>query len=220
MSRPAFIDSRFYTVEEYLEMEEASETRHDYLDGRIFDMAGGSAEHNTIAVNLIGELRQVLKGSSCRVFGLDHRLQDARSTLYTYPDVQIVCGEPEYRPDDKRRTTLTNPKVIIEVLSPSTEAYDRGDKFARYIALPSLVDYLLVSQKSARVDTFHRQGDGTWRFSWVEGLNQTLVVEAVGVTVPLAEIYRDVTFPPPPEVPGPAVPGPATPTPTPTAASV
>ena len=195
--RPDFIDSQYYTVEEYFALEEKSETKHDYFNGRILDMAGGTADHNSIAINIAAECRQALKGKPCRVFALDQRLQAFDDTHYTYPDVQIVCGEPEYAAGDKNRVTITNPKVVVEVLSSSTEAYDRGDKFKSYIALPSLTDYVLVSQHAPRIDVFHRQDDGAWRVSWVEGLDATLHVPSVDVSVPLAEIYRNVTFEPP-----------------------
>lgn len=194
---PDAIDDRRYTVEQYLAMETESPTKHDYVDGRILDMAGGTVNHSTIAVNLVGEFRQALKGSGCRVYGSDQRLQDYRKTLYTYPDAQIVCGEPEHAAHDKSRTTITNPKVLFEVTSVSTEAYDRGDKLKRYVALPTLRDFILVSQTSPRIETYHCRDDGTWLFSWIEGLNQTLHVASVDVSVPLTEIYRDVTFPPP-----------------------
>ena len=126
MRRPQPIDSRLYTVEEYLAFENESPTKHDYLDGHILDMAGGTTNHNSICSNTIREFGQALKGSDCRVFGSDQRLQDYRKTLYTYPDVQIVCGPTEYAPQDKNRVTITNPCVIFEVLSPSTEDYDWG----------------------------------------------------------------------------------------------
>ena len=197
--RPDPIDSRTFTVDEYFAFEDAAPTRHDFFNGQVLDMAGGTTHHNSIAINAAGECRQALKGSPCRVYGSDQRLEVRRGTLYTYPDVQIVCGPPEYAASDRSKTLITNPCVVFEVLSPSTEMYDRIDKFRYYVALPSLADFILVGQQTPRVETYHRRDDGTWLFSWVEGLDAVLHVRSVDVRVPLAEIYRDVIFEPPEE---------------------
>ena len=149
-----------YTVEEYLRLAEASPTKLEYCGGEIIDMAGATLDHNRIAANLIGELRNRLKGRDCEAVGSDQRVL-AADDRYAYPDVTVFCDEPVFDPRDPRMT-ITNPRVLIEVLSPSTEASDRGEKFIRYINLPELQEYFLVSQDRPQVQSFYRQPDGTW----------------------------------------------------------
>ncbi|HEX4945655.1 MAG TPA: Uma2 family endonuclease [Blastocatellia bacterium] len=194
-----------YTVEEYLAFEREAEERHEYIDGVIYAMAGESPEQVDIATNLIGELRTLLRDTPCRVRAKDAKvlsgspllaqLRRSRKGLFSYPDVIVVCGEPQYL--DTQRDVLLNPQVIIEILSESTEAKDRGAKFIRYRQhLPSLTDYILVSQHAPLIEHFIRQTDGDWLSRTVQGLEASLTIASLGCTISLAEIYRLVNFPP------------------------
>ena len=198
-----------FTVEEYLVFERASEERHEYLDGIIYAMpgsaspqamAGESEEHGTICVNLVTSLVTQLRGSPCRVFSKDTKVRcgpyrpHTREGLYAYPDLVVVCDPSQYH--DQARDVLLNPTVIVEVLSPSTEAFDRGEKFRRYRAwLPTLTDYVLVAQDRPLIDHYHRQEDGRWALCAPEGLQASLHLEAIGCTVPLADVYERIVFP-------------------------
>jgi len=153
--------TRRVTVDEYLRMEEASETKHEFRDGRIIDVAGGTFAHGDIAANLIFQLKNQFKGNTCKAVGSDVRVRITRTPHYCYPDVTVICEPPIFDPPDKQ-TTITNPQVIIEVSSPSTLADDRKDKFYDYISIESLKEYILVAQDEARVDTFYRHTDGIW----------------------------------------------------------
>ncbi len=145
---------------DYLEIERASSRKHAFLDGEIFDMAGGTHEHSLIASNFVGEFRAGLKTLPCVAHGSDLRIFIPRTGLYTYSDALIVCGEPSFT--DDARDTITNPVVIVEVLSDSSEAYDRGEKFMHYRSIPTLCDYVLASQKGVLVEHFARDGEGNW----------------------------------------------------------
>jgi Uma2 family endonuclease len=189
--------TRRYTVAEYFELEAASEEKHEFRDGELIAMAGGTESHDLIKNNLIGELRSFLKNSPCRVHGSDMRLRAARNLRYTYPDVFIVCGERRFDPEDPRHTTLTDAKVVIEVLSPSTEASDRGEKFAYYMQSPALEEYVLVSQHQPRMETLLRQNDGTWSLAFFRGIEANVRLRSLGIDLPLSEVYAKVVFPEP-----------------------
>jgi Uma2 family endonuclease len=189
----AIPQSRKRTVQEYFRLAEASETKLEFKAGEIVDMAGATYDHNRIAANLIRELGNHLKGRPCKPTGSDTRVKVA-DDRYCYPDVTVVCGKPIFDPLDPR-TSVTNPQVIIEVLSPTTEATDRGEKFFRYIRLPSLREYILVAQHKPRIETFVRREDGSWSVGLVaEGLEATIRFPSLDVDVPLREIYADVDF--------------------------
>jgi Uma2 family endonuclease len=130
------------------------------------------------------------------VVGSDLRVRALSSARYAYPDVAIICKPPEFDPQDKSQSTITNPRVIVEVLSPSTEKDDRGEKFARYILCPSLEEYVLITQHKPRVETFHRQGDGTWSFAYFDGRESIGKLRSLGIELPLTEVYAGVEFPP------------------------
>ena len=188
------------TAEEYLRFEYDAEFRHEWRDGVVTAMAGGTPRHAKVAMNVGGETRQRLKGSGCGVYNSDLRVRALRSGLYHYPDVTVVCGEPEFDPQDEKRQTIVNPKVIVEVLSPSTEADDRGDKFTHYREIESLEEYVLVSQKSPKVETFHRGDDGRWVINHVvEDMAASVRLRSLDIELPLAEIYENVLFDAPPE---------------------
>jgi Uma2 family endonuclease len=183
------------TVDEYFEIEKSAERKSEFHNGEMFLMAGASWEHNLISQSLSSELYLRLKGSECQVFHSDLRVKVDRTGLYTYPDVLIVCGTPEHAPEN--RDTLVNPKVVFEILSDSTERYDRTTKFRHYKQLPSVLEYVLVSQDEPLVERFERQEDGTWAQSDFVGLEVEVALATVPVSVPMADIYRGVEFPAP-----------------------
>lgn len=196
----------YLTPEEYLALERASESKSEYIDGEMFAMTGASLHHSLITLSLGGELRQQLKGRSCSVFVNDLRVWVPAAGLYTYPDVGVVCGEPALA--DEHFDMLTNPTVLIEVLSPTTEAYDRGRKFEAYRTLASLREYLLVSQDRPRVEQYIRQEDGShWTFSAETGLDAILELPSIQCRLALVEIYDKVGFPAPVPAPVPETAG-------------
>jgi Uma2 family endonuclease len=189
-------------VEEYLALERGSEERREYLDGHIYAMAGESPEHGAICTNIGGQLYAQLRGKSCQVFSKDLKVRSGPAPkrgqttkgLYSYPDLLVVCGELKFH--DEHRDVLLNPSVIIEVLSPATEAFDRGEKWARYQTwLPELTDYVLVSQTKPRIDHFHRGTGGEWVYSLVNSLEESLRLNSVGCVLQLTDVYDRVVFP-------------------------
>jgi Uma2 family endonuclease len=177
------------TPEEYLAFERASEDKHEYVDGEIFAMAGSSREHSLIASNALGELRSALRGRGCEVHGSDLKIKAAKGTRYHYPDALVACGPLHL--EGEARDVLVNPKLVVEVLSDSTERYDRGDKFDSYRSVESLTDYVLCSQKRVRVEHYHRAADGSWIFR-VLGPGEKLVLDSLGCAIPVDEIYLGV----------------------------
>ena len=183
----------FITAADYLAMERQAEIKSEYLNGYIYAMSGASLKHNRIVAGLATVLGAQLRRKSCEPFFGDMRVKVSPTGLYTYPDVVVVCGEPQL--EDQHLDTLLNPKVIIEVLSDSTEKYDRGDKFAHYRALESLTDYLLVAQNQPRIEHFARQNDGSWRYAVADGLDTEIEIATIGSTLRLAEVYERALFP-------------------------
>jgi Uma2 family endonuclease len=179
------------TPAEYLAAERGASTRSECINGKVYAMAGASRDHVAIVANLSYLLVGRFKGRPCMVFTNDMRLKVAATGLYTYPDVAALCDEPEF--DDPEQDTLTNPSLIIEVLSDSTERYDRGEKFAHYRRLACLQDYVLVSQHRPLVEHFTRHGE-EWILRMAEGLGATLSLPALGCELPLADIYDKVRF--------------------------
>ncbi len=184
------------TAQEYLAIENAAAFKSEFFDGEMFAMAGASPPHNIIAMNLGSELHARLKGSECRPVGSDQKLKVERTGLHTYPDLMVICGEWEFAADDAN--TVLNPVAIVEVLSPSTEKYDRGAKFRNYQQIPSLKEYVLVAQDEAVCERFVRLADGSWALVSFVGLADTLAFTSVPVRVPLADVYTGVVFPAPP----------------------
>ncbi len=164
------------TPEQYLVLERKAECKSEYLEGHVIAMAGASRRHNLIAGNIFGEVRQQLRGRPCEAYVSDMRVKTGGTGLYTYPDVVVVCGEIRF--EDADNDTLLNPTAIVEVLSPSTEAYDRGEKFAHYRRLPSLQEYVLVTQDKVRIERYVRQ-DAQWVFSEVADRNASLRMDAI-----------------------------------------
>ncbi len=182
------------TVAEYLAIERKAEFKSEYYRGEMFAMAGASREHNRVKGNLDGELYSRLKGGPCQSFSSDQRVRVELTGLYTYPDIVVVCGQPEYAPED--RDTLVNPQVIFEVLSKSTEQYDRVGKFQHYKELPSLREYVLVSTNQMRIERYARQPDGSWLLHEFTDPADEFALATVPVRVPLRDVYAGVEFPP------------------------
>ena len=180
------------TAEEYLALDRAAEFRSEFLDGEIIAMSGGSARHSGLKINLAGEIRDALRGTPCRAFDSDLRVQ-VSPRMYTYPDLTVVCGKPLLA--DERQDILLNPKVIFEVLSPSTEYYDRGLKFRRYREIASLTDYILVDQDQARIEQFTRGDAHTWTMRDYQDASEMLVIESIGVSIPIVRLYEQIEFP-------------------------
>ena len=189
---------RRITPEEYLAFERQAKRKCEFYNGEIFAMAGASREHNLIVTNLPRELSQQLKGKPCEVYSSEMRTRIPNGP-YVYPDVVAVCSEPQF--EDKVLDTLMNPLVVIEVLSESTADFDRGTKFHHYRQIESLREYIVVDQAEPHVERFSRGPDGVWQLVDVTGLSAVLTVESLGCSLPLAEIYLKVTFPPPQPIP-------------------
>lgn len=183
---------RRFTPEEYLELERKSTYKSEYLDGQLYAMAGASLAHCRITANVMGELVPQLRGADCEVLSGDMKVRTTRKGLYSYPDLTVVCGEPQFH--DEQKDVLLNPKVIFEILSPSTEGFDRGAKFLRYQAIESFTDYLLVAQNEARVEHLHRQADGGWLLYIIHGVESRVVIASINCTLTLAGIYERVAF--------------------------
>ncbi len=180
------------TPEQYLELDRASEFRNEYYNGCMHAMWGGTYNHGLVIGNLAYGLRKSFGGPPCAVVTSDLRIRVTPGGVYTYPDIVVVCGEPQYV--DNRRDTVLNPVLLIEVLSPGTEAYDRGFKFAQYRTLESLQEYALVSQTEPRVEVFRRQATGQWLLSEFAGLDAVCRFESVDTGLAMAEVYENVTF--------------------------
>lgn len=180
------------TPEEYLAFERTSKVKHEYADGEVFAMSGGTYEHSLLASNVVRELGNALVDRPCDVHGADMKIKVAATKRFFYPDASVVCGAPIFA--DDQRDAVLDPKVVIEVLSDSTERYDRGEKFAHYRRIESLQDYVLVSQTEPLVEHFHRQADGTWLYRALEAGGQ-LVLTSLDCTIAVADIYRKVFRP-------------------------
>jgi Uma2 family endonuclease len=178
------------TPQQYLARERQAETKSEYLRGEMFAMSGASRKHNLVAMNVAGELHQQLRDRECEVYQADMRVKVSSTGLYTYPDVTVACDEPEF--EDAQVDTLLNPRVIVEVLSPSTADYDRGGKFAHYRRLPSLQEYLLISQDVPLVEHYVRQGPDQWQLTEQRSLDAAIDLPSIRCRLPLAEIYLKV----------------------------
>lgn len=181
---------KILTIEEYLEYENASQEKHEYYRGEIFSMSGAKVAHNIIAVNMLGILKRELKGKACRPFNSDQRIHIPSNTLFTYPDISVVCGEIETKDDDQ--WNVLNPSLIIEILSPSAKSYDRGDKFMMYRAIATLKEYLLVDSTSLLIEVFRINEGGHWELEEYKSMEDSLAVKILQLTIPLSEIYEGV----------------------------
>jgi Uma2 family endonuclease len=173
------------TYAEYLTAETSSPVRHEYLNGEVWEMAGGTPEHSALAAAMIGELRAALHGEPCRTFTSDLRVRVMDTGLSTYPDVSVVCGQLETAPDDQ--DAITNPVVLVEVLSEATEAYDRGAKWAHYRRIPSLREYVLVSQTEPLVEAFRRSDEGRWELMEARA-GESIELASLGIRLDVSAI--------------------------------
>ena len=185
-----FVEQDRYTEEQYLAWEETAGEKSEYVDGQIRAMSGGTEPHASIPMNMGGELRTALRGRGCRVLSSDMKVWAAGA--FYYPDLSVVCGPSTYRGRNKH--TITNPIAVVEVLSPSTEPKDRGEKFIRYQQIETLRSYLLVSQTEPRVELFERSENGHWDYSMAAGLGNAVEIPSLSVTLALSEIYDQVEF--------------------------
>ena len=182
----------YITPEQYLALERQAETKSEYFAGEIFAMAGASREHNRISGNAFGELWSQLRDRPCATYNSDMKVRTTEDH-YAYPDVTVVCGEAQFGGEE--REVLLNPTLIVEVLSPSTEAWDRGGKFEQYRQRESLQEYVLIAQDRPHVERYARQEDGQWLLTEVNGLEAVLALPSIGGELALAEVYRKVTLP-------------------------
>jgi Uma2 family endonuclease len=182
-----------YTIAEYLESEEAAIEKHEYYQGEIFAMSGPKVPHNIIAVNILGGLTNKLKGKQCRPFNSDQRIHIEKNSLFTYPDISIICGEVLTLNNDE--WNALNPTVIIEVLSPSTKNYDRGEKFKLYRDIPTLKEYILIDSETVNIEAFYINEHGNWELNEYKSMNETLQLKSVQISLELREIYEGVKLP-------------------------
>ena len=185
-------EQKYYTPEEYLALEEAAEYRSEYYQGEIFAMSGSSANHNRIARNLVIALESAFENKPCESFINDMRLLVKKNGLYTYPNVMVVCGQIKFV--EGRTDTVTNPVVVIEILSESTQDYDRGSKFMLYRGLETLQEYILIDQTKIYVEQFRRLEDGRWILDNLDQTDDLLRIESIDFKISLQQIYRNVDW--------------------------
>jgi len=179
-----------FDFEGYLQLEEISEVKHEFLDGQVWAMAGGTPEHAAICGNVTTLLSVLLQGRRCRVFSSDLRVRVAATGLGTYPDVTVVCGKLEADPEDRRGNTVVNPRVVVEVLSPSTEDYDRNERLSHYQRIPSVAEVVLVAHDRREIEVVRREPDGSWS-RHVQRETATARLTSISCDLPLAEVYRN-----------------------------
>jgi len=185
-------EQHYFTEEQYLALEETAEDKSEYIDGKIIPITGGSTNHNQIAGNLYIALTLALKKQNYRIFIGDVRLWIPKVRLYTYPDVMVILGKPEYH--NNRTDMITNPQVIVEVLSKSTKNYDRGDKFTFYKSIPTLREYILIDQTKINVEQYSKTENKRWLYSEYDEEDTALVLNSFEVEVPLSDVYEQVNF--------------------------
>lgn len=183
---------QFKTPDEYLAFERSSAEKHEYYKGEVFAMSGAGMRHNRIQVNFIREVGMFLKGKPCDVFGSELRVHIPSNSLYTYPDALIICGKPQMLDDEF--DTLLNPLVLVEILSKSTQSYDRGDKFALYRDIPSLQEYILIHSEKIGVEQYLRQANGNWLLQDLVAQTGTLTIHSIQFPLPISELYSGVEF--------------------------
>ena len=181
-----------FTPEDYLDLERQSEIRHEFLDGTVYAMAGESLAHSAICFNLNVAVGLQLRGTNCRGLSPNMKVRAGAAGLYAYPDLAVVCGQALFH--GKHRDVLPNPTVIFEVLSRSTQTYDRGEKFERYKSMETLRDYVLVPQDRPRLEHFSRQPEGTWSHAELDGTDAALTLDSINCRLSLAEVYDRIDF--------------------------
>ncbi len=184
----------FISPQEYLRLERQSEYKSEYLNGEIFAMTGASRKHNLVTTNISSSLHRQLKGRPCEVYAVDMRVKVRATGLYTYPDVAVVCGDPQF--EDEQVDTLVNPTVLIEVLSDSTERYDRIAKSSYYRTIDSLAEHLLVAQNEIRLEQYVRQPNGEWLLCEYVTLDSAAQVTSIDCSLLLSDVYDKITFDP------------------------
>jgi len=185
----------YLTEAEYLAFERKQEYKSEYWAGQVFAMAGASERHNLIETNVISALHTQLRGRSCKVYSSDMRVRIDATGLYTYPDVTVMCGKAQF--SDDHRDTLLNPGVIVEILSKSTETYDRGKKFQNYRTVESLREYILIEQDSVHIEHYVRQPNNQWLLSEAKGLSTGVDLPTIQCTLALSDVYDKVDLEPP-----------------------
>lgn len=188
------LSQKKYSLGEYFEIEKTSEEKFEYWDGNVWSMTGASPEHERIVVNIAGHLREILRGRGCSIFGSNLKVKVPAYSPYRYPDLSVYCGEGVYETMEGLEV-LTNPQMIVEVLSPSTEAFDRGEKFSYYKSIESFTEYLLVAVNRPFVTQFIKQNENEWIQREASGANGKLFSPNFEVEMLLSEIYLDVEFP-------------------------
>jgi Uma2 family endonuclease len=183
----------YLTPEEYLAIERKAQSKSEYINGEMLARTGANRKHNLIVVNIAGEISQQLKGRPCEGYANDMRVRVPSTRLYTYPDLAVVCDEPRF--EDDYLDTLLNPTLIIEVLSESTEGYDRGKKFGFYRTIPSLAEYLLVAQDEQRIEQYARRQDGRWLLSEYSSTDDVIELASIECRLALKEVYDKVVLP-------------------------
>lgn len=182
----------YLSPQEYLKLERGSQAKHEYFDGQLIAMVGGTPRHSHLGGNMITTLNGALGNRPCIVYNSDLKVGSARRDVYFYPDVTVVCGTPQFA--EPEQDVLLNPLLIVEILSPSTERYDRTRKFLRYQRIPGFADYLLVAQDRPLVELCSRQADDHWEWIEATGLEATIALPSLDCTIALADIYRNVRF--------------------------
>jgi Uma2 family endonuclease len=182
----------YISQEEYLEMERAALEKHEYYQGEIFAMSGASLKHNEVFSNLFGEIQGKLKGKNCKPYGSDLRIHVPKNSLYTYPDISIICDKANLT--DDKFDTATNPAVIIELLSKSTRNYDRFEKFSLYRDITSLKEYILVDTQKIHIENYVRNANNTWQLTDYNVISDNLIITAVNISVSIADIYAGLSF--------------------------
>jgi Uma2 family endonuclease len=189
---PTQTEKRYYTREEYLALEEAAKYKSEYRAGEIVPMTGGTTNHNSIIINVIAHLKFALRGQNYHLFTSDVRLWIPRYRLYTYPDVMVIAGEPVY--EGTGTTTVTNPIMIVEVLSKSTKAYDQSEKFRAYRSIPEFKEYILIDQYRFYVEQFAKNSEGKWVLTEYELPDSVLTMAAIDFQISFSDIYEQVNF--------------------------
>ncbi|MEO6452660.1 MAG: Uma2 family endonuclease [Ginsengibacter sp.] len=179
---------KFYTIQEYLEMEKVALEKHGYYNGEIFAMAGAGPRHNIISANIIIALGNSLKGKNCRPYGSDLRTHIPENSLFTYPDIAVICGDIKTSKEDE--DTGTQPAVIIEILSPSTKNYDRGEKFMLYRAIPVLKEYILIDSESIHAEHFAINQEGLWQLKEYNKPEEKIIIDFLNIQILMKDVYE------------------------------
>jgi Uma2 family endonuclease len=182
----------YVSPEDYLQMERASDVKHEYYKGEVFAMSGASWEHNVIAKNINTIVLPFLKGKSCNMYGSDLRIHIPENTLYTYPDFSIICGKPETT--GKEKDTIIEPTALIEILSKSTKDYDRGSKFMLYRSIKTLKEYILIDSTMIFVEHYQKEADNSWRLTEFKQLSDSFNITTISLNILLSDLYEDVSF--------------------------